>query len=213
MRKLRYILCLLLLIYGFDLQAQIAPISQSYREEKQEKIQSRWARLIPKQNKLQFAGSMGMFSGSVGWYYGKRNQWETDWYLGFIPKTQNQKGHMTTTLKQTYTPWRLTIKDGFFIEPLTTGIYINKIFGEYFWTKLPDRYPENYYFWAVDTRFNIFAGQAFTWQLNDSHRGKEFSFFYEISTNDLYLISAVGNKTITLRDIIGLSFGFRYRVF
>lgn len=185
----------------------------SRRERHQQRIRSNWSRLIPKQNKLQFAGSMGMFSGGIGWYYGRKKQWETDWFLGFIPKMNKQDGHVTTTLKQTYTPWRLALKENLYIEPLTTGIYINKIFGEYFWSKLPEKYPENYYFWAVNTRFNIFVGQAFTIDLNDTHVGREISFFYEFSTNDLYIISAIGNQSISPWDIVGLSVGLRYRIF
>lgn len=181
-------------------------------EQRQDKIRARWSKLIPTQNKLQFAGSMGMFSGGFGWYYGRKNQWETDFYLGFIPKMNGQKGHLTVTLKQTYTPWRLHLSPDISFEPFTTGIYMNKIFGEYFWSKLPEKYPDGYYFWAINTRFNIFAGQAFTIDFDRKISGREFSFFYEFSTNDLYLISVVGNKTITPWDIIGLSLGLRYRI-
>ena len=184
------------------------------RIEKEEKIRKKWANLIPRQNKLQFAGSMGMFSASVGWYYGKKNQWETDFFLGFIPKMDNQDGHVTITFKETYTPWKIQINERFTYEPLTTGLYINKIFGEYFWSKLPEKYPEGYYFWAVNTRFNVFAGQAITFKLNKTALyGKELSFYYEVSTNDLYVISAIGNKTVSLKDIVSLSLGIRYRIF
>ena len=184
------------------------------KSQKEEKIRKQWARLLPRQNKLQFAGSMGMFSGSFGWYYGKKNQWETDLFLGFIPKMNRQDGHVTMTLKETYTPWRIELNEDFSYEPLTTGIYINKIFGEYFWSKLPERYPDGYYFWAVNTRFNISLGQAISFELNKSPLfGEEISFYYELSTNDLYLISAIGNRSIRTWDIIGLSLGIRYRMF
>ncbi len=175
-------------------------------------MRNSWGSLIPKQTKLQFAGSMGMFSGGFGWHYGKKSQWETDLFLGFVPKMNNQDFHMTTTIKQTYTPWRKTLGGDWFIEPLTTGIYINKIFGEYFWSKLPEKYPESYYFWAVNTRFNIFLGQAFTVDLDNNKLGRELSFFYEVSTNDLYIISAWGNSSINPWDIVGFSLGLRYRI-
>lgn len=182
-------------------------------DEKLTLYKKRWDRLMPNQSKLQFAGSMGMFSGGPGWSYGKRDQWETDLYLGFIPEIDKIEGHMTTTLKQTYTPFRFRLNEFISVEPVTTGIYITKIFGEYFWSKLPERYPKNYYFWAVNTRFNIFVGQSFVFKMGTKTLGKELSFFYEFNTNDLYLISAFGNKTIGLKDIVGLSFGIRYRVF
>ena len=187
---------------------------QARKDNKEERIRNRWNDLVPKQNKLQFAGSMGMFSGSIGWYYGKKNQWETDVFLGFIPKSKSQNLHVTFTVKETFTPWRKSINDNLEFEPLTTGIYINKIFGEYFWNKLPKKYPNGYYFWAVNTRFNVFIGQALTFKLKKTPlSGKELSFYYELSTNDLYLISAVGNRSISAFDIMGLSLGIRYRMF
>lgn len=188
-------------------------LADSVHERKLARYQRDWNRLIPKQSKLQFAGSMGMFSVGPGWYYGKKKQWETDWFIGFIPEIKGIEGHVTTTIKQTYTPFRFQLNDRFRIEPMTTGIYINKIFGQYFWSKLPEKYPKNYYFWAVNTRFNVFLGQSFSFQLGEKTLGKELSFFYEFNTNDLYLISAFGNKTIGIKDIVGLSFGIRYRVF
>jgi len=187
--------------------------SHSKHDRIMERYQSNWSRLIPRQTKLQFAGSMGMFSSGPGWFYGKRNQWETDFYIGFIPKINGNKGHVTTTLKQTYTPFRVQLNDRFAFEPLTGGIYISKIFGEYFWSRLPEKYPENYYFWAVNTRFHIFMGEAISLKLKEKMIGNEVAFFYEFNTNDLYLISAIQNKTIGLKDIVSLSFGLRYRFF
>lgn len=187
--------------------------AESAHDRKLEKYQKRWNRLMPRQTKLQFAGSMGMFSTGPGWFYGRNNQWETDFYFGFIPRMNGSEGHITTTLKQTYTPFRFQVNNRFRVEPLTTGVYINKIFGEYFWSRLPEKYPRHYYFWAVNTRFHVFLGQAFSYQLSEKMLGKELSFFYEFNTNDLYVISAIDNKTIGLKDIIGLSFGIRVRVF
>jgi hypothetical protein len=34
-----------------------------------------------------------------------------------------------------------------------------------------------------------------------------------VNTNDLYFISAIGNKTIKITDIVNLSIGLRYRLF
>ena len=187
--------------------------AETPHEKKLARYKYNWARLMPKQSKLQFAGSMGMLSVGPGWYYGKINQWETDWFIGFIPEIDDVKGHVTTTLKQTYTPFRIQLNDNLNFEPVTTGIYINKIFGEYFWSKLPEKYPKKYYFWAVNTRFHIFIGQSVALKLGERTLGKELSFFYEFNTNDLYLISAYSNKTIGIKDIVGFSFGIKYRVF
>ncbi len=209
MKRIAVTLFLILFLFAEPVIAD----SNSKRVRILEKYQSNWNRLIPRQTKLQFAGSMGMFSTGPGWFYGKGDQWETDFYIGFIPRTNGSKGHITTTLKQTYTPFRFQLNDRFDFEPLTTGIYFNKIFGEYFWSRLPEKYPEGYYFWAVNTRFHVFLGQALSFRIGEKTIGKELAFFYELNTNDLYLISAWSNKTIGFKNIVGLSFGLRYRAF
>jgi len=204
----RIALHLFLLIFCANLT-----FAESEYDSKIVKYQLGWSHLIPRQIKLQYAGSMGMFSSGSGWYYGRKKQWETDLLFGFIPRMSGSKGHVTITLKQTYTPFYFRLNDRSSYEPLTTGIYFNKIFGEYFWSSLPEKYPEGYYFWAVNTRFHVFLGQALSLRLSQKIEGKSLSFFYEFNTNDLYLISAWSNKTIVLKDIIGLSFGLRYRMF
>lgn len=184
--------------------------AQDNGDELLTEYQKQWNNLIPKQVKFQFAGSMGMVSLGPGWVYGKNSQWETDLFVGFIPKIANMKGHITATLKQTYTPFHIELNDDFLYEPLTTGMYLNKIFGPYFWNKLPDKYPKNYYFWATNTRFNLFLGQAISAKIGKGPY-RNWSFFYEVNTNDLYLISIFGNKTIEVEDIINISVGLRYR--
>lgn len=187
--------------------------SQDMEDEKMKKYMKQWNKLIPKQVKLQFAGSMGMFSLGSGWFYGKSDQWETDLFIGFIPRIDDIKGHLTITLKQTFTPFRFQLNDAITYEPLTSGVYINKIFGPYFWNKLPDKYPKNYYFWATNTRFHVFLGQSFGFKWVKASPDTNWSFFYELNTNDLYIVSAIGNKSISLNEIVGLSFGLRYRLF
>lgn len=199
--KIHHFILLILLIDSVISMAQ----SSKYKEK--EKFQ--WSQMMPEQAKAQFAGSMGMLSAGPGWYYGKKDQWETDIYLGFIPRINNMQGHVTFTAKQTFTPFKIGLKRGILYEPLTSGIYINKIFGPYFWDRLPDRYPRNYYFWATNTRFNIFVGQVISLRADESK--KYWSFFYEVNTNDLYFISAISNKMIKATDIINLSFGVRLR--
>lgn len=185
-------------------------VAQDSGDELMTEYQNQWNRLIPEQVKFQFAGSMGMISLGPGWVYGKKSRWETDLFVGFIPKIGNMNGHITATLKQTYTPFRIKLNNDFIYEPLTTGIYVNKIFGPYFWRKLPDKYPNKYYFWATNTRFNIFLGQAISFKMR-KESNPNWSFFYEVNTNDLYLLSAIGNKMIKVEDIINISFGLRYR--
>ena len=207
MKLLFVIGMIVLLFFPFPTMAQVD------NGKREERYVHQWNRLMPKQVKLQFAGSMGMLSLGTGWYYGRNSQWETDLFIGFIPRIDDVKGHITMTLKQTYSPFRLKLNDAISYEPLTGGAYINKIFGTYFWSRLPEKYPRNYYFWATNTRFNVFVGQAFTFKAGNPSNRSNWSFYYEVNTNDLYLISAIGNRVIKLDDIVSLSIGLRYRIF
>lgn len=204
---MKYLLTILLILTCL---LPFPAMAQEKEDELLLEYQKQWNRLIPKQVKFQFAGSMGMVSVGPGWVYGKKSQWETDLFVGFIPKIGDMKGHVTATLKQTYTPFEIEFNNGILYEPLTAGIYLNKIFGPYFWRKLPAKYPNNYYFWATNTRFNIFLGQAISAKIGKGP-SRNWSFFYEVNTNDLYLLSAIGNRTIKMEDIINISLGIRYR--
>ena len=171
-----------------------------------------WEALIPTHTKIQFAGNMGLLSFGTGWDYGKRNQWETDIFLGFLPKYDSDRAKLTLTLKQNYIPWSLTIKNGpFAVEPLTCGMYLNTIFGDEFWTNEPDRYPKGYYGFSSKVRIHAFLGQRLTLNIAPQHRfnARAITFFYELSTSDLYIISAFTNRYLKPHDYLSLSFGIK----
>lgn len=203
--KVRFIIAALFLPFLVLAQTRHEELTQKYREG--------WDKLIPTHVKSQFAGSMGMLSAGIGWDYGKKRQWETDLLFGIVPGNKHREGHATFTLKETYTPFRINLGNDFHYEPLTTGLYMTRIFGEYFWAKQPSRYPKGYYFWSVNTRFNVFLGQSITIPVNSKHLSQSLSLFFEVNTNDLYFISYIGNEVIKLNDIIGISAGVRFRFF
>ena len=105
-----------------------------------------WERLIPTHVKAQYAGGMGLMSLGCGWDYGRKCQWETDIFVGFLPKAWSDRTHTTFTLKQNYIPWRIRCCDRFAVEPLSCGIYLNLITGEDYWVREPDRYPGDSYY-------------------------------------------------------------------
>lgn len=160
-----------------------------------------------------YAGNMGLLSFGTGWDYGKRNQWETDILLGFIPKYSSKKTKVTMTLKQNYMPWSINIGKGFSTEPLACGLYLNTVFGDQFWVNEPDRYPKGYYGFSSKVRIHIYMGQRLTYDIDPQRRflAKSVTFFYEISTCDLYLVSAVQNSYLRPRDYLSLSFGLKFQ--
>lgn len=175
-----------------------------------------WQALIPTHTKLQFAGNMGLFSIGTGWDYGRRNQWETDLLVGFVPKYQSDKAKVTFTVKQNYIPWSLQIKQSrFSVEPLTCGLYFNTVFGDDFWVSEPDRYPKGYYGFSSKIRTHVFLGQRLTYDIDPQHRftAKAITVFYEISTCDLYIVSAFTNHYLKPKDYLSLSFGVKLQLF
>ena len=175
----------------------------------------RWQALIPTHTKMQFAGGMGLLSFGTGWDYGRRNQWETDVFIGFLPKYDSKRAKATFTLKQNYIPWSLQIKQSrFSVEPLTCGMYLNTVFGEEFWVREPSRYPRGYYGFSSKVRIHAFLGQRLTVDIDPQHRflARSLTFYYELSTCDLYLISAITNRYLRPRDYLCLSFGLKLQL-
>lgn len=174
-----------------------------------------WEALIPTHTKIQFAGNMGLISLGTGWDYGKHNQWETDLFLGILPKYESKRTKLTLTLKQNYMPWSLQISESrFSVEPLSCGMYLNTVFGEEFWVNEPDRYPKGYYGFSSKIRIHVFMGQRVTYDIDPKRRftAKAITFFYELSTCDLYVISAFTNKYLKPKDYLSLSFGLKLQL-
>lgn len=189
--------------------------SQNGYDKRVEKYHSRWNKLIPSYQKLQYAGGMGLISFGVGWDYGKNNQWETDAFLGFLPKYSTQSNKITFTLKQNFIPWKKRLNNSFSLDPLSSGLYVNTIFDGDFWVHEPDKYPDNYYSFSTKVRFNIYLGQRLTYHIPHDKRflSESITFFYELSSNDLYIVSAFTNKYLKPKDYLRLSFGLKMQLF
>lgn len=179
------------------------------------KYRKHWAGLIPTQLIIQNAGNMGLLSVGTGWNYGEHNQWETNLLFGFLPKYKSDRAKVTMTLKQTYIPWSIYIKNGWSVEPLSCGAYLNTVFGDEFWGRQPERYPHKYYeFLSTKVRANIFLGQRITKIVPYNKRKaiKSITAFYEVSTCDLYLRAMIVDNHISLWDIVGLSLGVKFQL-
>lgn len=174
-----------------------------------------WGALIPTQTVLQTCGNMGLFSFGVGWDYGKHRQWETQLLFGYIPKYDSNNAKMTMTLKQNYIPWSVTMGHGWAFEPLECGLYFNTVFGSDFWTKQPSKYGSGYYPFSTRIRPNIFVGERFTVDVPENLRKfvKSVTFFYELSTNDIYFMRFYRNGSAGFWDVFGLSLGIKTQLF
>lgn len=207
------------LIFSFTLLfISISATSQENGYEKRvNRYREKWGSFIPTHMKLQYAGSMGFLSLGTGWDYGKNNQWETDFFIGFVPKYSTDHTKITFTLKQNFIPWEVNLdsKQRFSFDPLTCGLYVNTISGDEFWSTDPDRYPKGYYNLSTKIRFHIFVGERITFNIPPEKRlgARSVTLFYEISSCDLYIMSAVQNSYLNLSDILHLSLGVKFQLF
>jgi len=189
--------------------------AQSGYERRVEKYQNQWVKLIPTHTKLQYAGGMGLLSVGAGWDYGKNDQWETDVFFGILPKYSTSKTKVTFTLKQNFIPWKKHFNEHFSFDPFACGLYVNTILDGDFWVSEPDKYPSNYYSFSTKMRFNIYVGQRLTYKIPENKRffSKSVTIFYEISSNDLYIVSAFTNSYLKPKDYLRLSFGLKMQLF
>lgn len=193
-----------------------APAASPY-ERHVRRMRRDWSRLAPNQFTMQFAGSIGAFSVGLGWHYGRRDQWESEVLYGLVPHRCGGGIYQTFTLKQRFVPWRLSLfgSHRWAVEPLTTGLFANTIFGEGFWRREPSKYTKGYYGFNTKLRYNIFVGQRVRFNIPRRHRkfNKSISAYYELSTCDLYLVSALPNRRVTLGNILSLALGLRMEIF
>lgn len=181
-----------------------------------EKYERFWKSLIPNQMKIQYAGSIGMVSAGVGWHYGKEERvWETDFFVGYIPKFYTRNPKVSLTLKQSYIPFRIQVVDDWEFEPLSCGMFFNTIMGHQFWYKEPSKYPKRYYGFSTKFRIHVFIGERLRYNIPSKKRrhGNSISLYYELSTCDLYLASYVPNSYLSLKDVLSLSLGAKLDFF
>lgn len=197
------------------LDARDTVVKHSRYDKRIHRYRRYWGALIPTQTILQTCGNMGLFSFGVGWDYGKHRQWETQLLFGYIPKYDSNSAKMTITLKQNYIPWSVTMGHGWTFEPLECGLYFNTVLGSDFWTKQPSKYGSGYYPFSTRIRPNIFVGERFTVDVPENRHKfvKSVTFFYELSTNDIYFMRFYRNGSAGFWDVFGLSLGIKTQLF
>ena len=140
---------------------------------------------------------------------------ETELLVGFVPRFHSGKAHTSFTLKQRYVPWHCPLsRHRWVLEPLTVGLFFNTISGDDFWANQPDRYPKKYYGFSTKVRSHIYLGQRLRFNIPTRHRRshKAVSFYYEISSCDLYIVSKATNKEFPWSETLSLALGLRWEM-
>lgn len=167
--------------------------------------------LRPTHVSCQSGGGMGVVSLGIGWCYGSQHRWETDIFLGLVPKYDSESAKVAMALKENFVPWKVNLGMGFMLEPLTSSIYFTTLLNEHVWARLPSRYGEKgYYMLSTKIRANISLGQRLRWEIpGEAGVFDSVSIFYELGTCDIYVLSAAGNSEIKFHELLQLCLGIR----
>lgn len=159
----------------------------------------------------QTAGGMGMMALGAGYDFW-RNRGEADLLVGLVPKKYAGSTLSVGTAKFLYTPFTVPLGEKLQLRPLTVGLYLSYTHGT---INDEDRgqYTKGYYWFSSDTRFGPLLGGRLTYlQPSSSQRtlGQRISAYYELGTNDLYLISYYLNtQALSPADILTLGLGLK----
>ena len=195
MKKLLLLYCILI---SFTAIAQVDTLADKGRK---------W--YIPDHIKLQFAGNIGFMSGGPG-YLSRNKTLETDILFGFLPEKFGGDALISLTAKTTYSPWRVPLKNTYYVVPFSLGFYLNYTFGPQFDSKWPTYYPKGYYWWATSFRPGAYVGGKIGKEVKYRKKIKGLELYYELGTYDLLLISYVQNtKYLKPADILSLSLGLK----
>lgn len=204
-----------LLALSLPAVGRAAAFSDRAYDARIERYVAGYSALIPKYAKAQFAGGIGLASVGLGWDYGKNGRWETDVLIGVVPRMGSNRAKMTFTVRECLVPWDVHMgRSAFSFAPLRASLGLNSIFGHEFWPKSPNRYPDGYYFFSTKFQVVFALGQQVSLNIADERRRlwRSVGFFYELSTNDKYVLSGFGNRRLGFADIFHLDFGVKLKI-
>jgi|GEM_PF-403543 len=157
---------------------------------------------VPDHYRLQYAGNIGFMSIGAGYQVGKC--YEPTLYYGFLNEFfgDSRTTVHTISLKNSFNLLSNPIL-GHFVPK--AGISVNWGKTHNTFKKLPDHYPDNYYFQNKVHLAPFLGGE---WQFQIYNRTiKSAGVYFEISSLDAYLLECIRTKYVKFNDICNLSLG------
>jgi hypothetical protein len=169
---------------------------------------------VPHHVVLQTAGGIGMVSGGVG-YSVFRKRLDIDVLAGYVPQRYaGIKALGIFTLKTTYSPYTITLKNPQWrVQPFSFGGLVNYTPSRTLNRSRDEKYYDGYYWWSSTVRFGAFVGGRVTRTLTPTltGRARAMSLYYELGTNDLYVVSKATNLSgLKVTDILSLGVGGKF---
>lgn len=156
---------------------------------------------------LQYAGSTGFLSLGYSRVTAK-DKLELGVMAGYVPRRLGGSNN-SLTLKSIYNPFQLHVDGKLLFDPIQTGIFVTRNFGEQLGLQWSNKYPKGYYWWTASVRFHFSLGSQLSYNF-DRKSVKKLAVYFETNTNDLYVFSFLPNrKTIRLFDIFFFGTGIK----
>lgn len=161
--------------------------------------------LLPDHFVVQHAGNIGFIAFGLGYDLGK--VYHATLLYGFLNETFGDSKVAVNTL---------SLKNSFHLtKPLTmlnfrptAGIAINWGYTKNTFHKLPEQYPNRYYF-QNKIHLAPLVGGEFTRFIKNSCYFKSISAYYEFSSLDAYILEWIRRDYIKLPDVLTLSVGLK----
>lgn len=171
--------------------------------------------LIPDAAIAQYAGSIGYFSGGVGYDIFKNKRGNIDLMYGFVPGNKGGVLHAATA-KFAYRPFVYKIKDWAIIYPINPGFFVSYTFHRELSTSFnTDQYPKKYYYWSEAIRPHLSFSNEIELNAGKLLKGakiKSITLYSEFNTNEYYLVNYLQNiPALTLSDVMQLGIGTRIK--
>lgn len=169
--------------------------------------------LIPNGVVIQHAGSIGYFSGGVNYALFENKKGSLDIIYGHIPKSKGG-GFNTLSTKFSIRPYELKANRWLTIHPVNPGAFLSYTLDKDFdltWDK--GQYPRGYYYWFEALHLHLSFSSEIklnTRELLSSKFPKSLAVYYEVNTNDMYLVNYIQNKrSLSLRDVFRAGIGIK----
>jgi hypothetical protein len=202
--KLRHTSFKVLLISAFIL---VYSISETYSQASYKADSAGYKKILPDYVKLQFAGGIGYLSTGIGYTFFD-HRLDVSLFYGYVPQYFTADDLHSISLQLTAKLLQFEISENIEILPLNIGWFAHHTFGNEYWVKLPDNYPDNYYWWSPGRNAGLFiGGEIKTKLLANKTPASGTAFYVRVGTRGLYFVSKFGNSSIPTTDIIELGFG------
>lgn len=168
-------------------------------------VKPRW--FIPDHLKVQYAGNIGFMSIGAGYNVNKR--YEPTLYFGLLNETLGDSYTTVTTvsLKNSFKLFSRPVWNHFYPK---IGLSVNWGHTNNTFNKLPEHYPNKYYF-QNKVHLAPFIGGEWQQSIKDKHL-KAIGLYVEMATLDAYLLECIRTRYVSITDIWNIAVGASFYI-